>query len=66
MSTASAGRPRGGERKVFSNYMDKELFSQLDEISRKTRISKARLLDKSVELLIEHYKENDGSVKYGG
>lgn len=40
----------------ISNAIDKELYSQLKEISKETMIPVSKLLDRAIELLIEEYK----------
>lgn len=58
------GAPRGEDRRVVSNYVNAKLYDELHDISTATQISKSRLLDKSIELLIQHYNDNDGAIKY--
>jgi Ribbon-helix-helix domain len=52
------------KRKVTTNHMNPRLFDKLVEISDTTRISKSNLIDRAVELLIKHYEENGGVVKF--
>lgn len=42
-------------RERFTNTLDKELLKQLQELSKKTMIPMSRLLDKSIELLLNEY-----------
>lgn len=42
-------------RKRFSNALDKDLFEKFDNLSAETMISKSKLLDQAVELLLKKY-----------
>lgn len=41
----------------FSNAIDATLYEKLDELSKKTRIPKSKLLDEAIELLLEKHKK---------
>lgn len=40
----------------ISNAVDKELYSQLKQISEEKMIPVSKLLDKAIKLLVEEYK----------
>ena len=40
----------------ISNAVDKELYSQLKQISEEKMIPVSKLLDEAIELLVEEYK----------
>lgn len=44
-------------RKRFVSSLDNALVSQLDELSKKTRVPKSRLLDEAVEDLLKKYEK---------
>ena len=44
-------------RTRFTSSLKNELIAQFDELSRKTRILKSRLLDEAVEDLLNKYQE---------
>ncbi len=44
-------------RTRFTSSLKNELIAQFDELSRKTRIPKSRLLDEAVEDLLNKYRE---------
>lgn len=44
-------------RKPLSNAIDIKLYEQLDELTKKTRIPKSKLLDEAIELLINKYEK---------
>lgn len=43
-------------RTRISNAVDKELYKQLQQISKDTMIPVSRLLDQAIKLLVEEYK----------
>ena len=42
-------------RKAISTSIDNELYKRFEKLAQKTRISKSKLLDESVELLLKKY-----------
>ena len=44
-------------RTRFTSSLKNELIAQFDELSRRTRIPKSRLLDEAVEDLLNKYRE---------
>lgn len=44
-------------RKRFVSSLDKQLVAPLDELSKKTRVPKSRLLDEAVEDLLKKYEK---------
>lgn len=44
-------------RTRFTSSLKNELIAQFDELSKKTRIPKSRLLDEAVEDLLNKYRE---------
>ena len=47
-------------RKKFVSSLANELVEPFDELSRKTRVPKSRLLDEAIEDLLEKYAKKDG------
>ncbi len=47
-------------RKKFVSSLANELVGPLDELSRKTRVPKSRLLDEAIEDLLKKYGKRDG------
>ena len=47
-------------RKKFISSLDKRLVEPFDELSKKTRVPKSRLLDEAIEDLLKKYKKRDG------
>lgn len=47
------------KRSPITSTLSIKLFNKLDEISEQTDIPKSKLLDKSVEFLIESYRRED-------
>lgn len=43
--------------KPFATKLPEETLVKLDELSRKSRIPKSRLLEQAIELLVEHYRQ---------
>ena len=43
--------------KPFATKLTEETLVKLDELSRKSRIPKSRLLEQAIELLMEHYRQ---------
>lgn len=43
-------------RTRISNAVDKELYKQLQQISKDTMIPVSKLLDQAIKLLVEEYK----------
>ena len=41
----------------FSTSMDIELSKKLEELSKQTRIPKSKLVDETIEMLVNKYKE---------
>lgn len=41
----------------IGNAVDKELFRQLKELSKRTKIPMSRLLDRGIELVIKEYEK---------
>ena len=46
-------------RTRFTSSLKNELIAQFDELSRKTRIPKSRLLDEAIEDLLKKYDCDD-------
>ena len=44
-------------RKRFVSSLDNALVAQFDELSKKTRVPKSRLLDEAVEDLLKKYEK---------
>ena len=47
-------------RKKFISSLDKKLVEPFNELSRKTRVPKSRLLDEAIEDLLKKYEQKDG------
>ena len=47
-------------RKRFVSSLANELVDPFDELSKKTRIPKSRLLDEAIEDLLKKYAEKNG------
>ncbi len=47
-------------RKKFISSLDKKLVEPFNELSRKTRVPKSRLLDEAIEDLLKKYEKKDG------
>lgn len=47
-------------RKRFVSSLANELVEPFDELSKKTRITKTRLLDEAIEDLLKKYEKKDG------
>ena len=48
------------DRKKFISSLDKKLVEPFNELSRKTRVPKSRLLDEAIEDLLKKYEKKDG------
>lgn len=47
-------------RTAFSNAIDTALYQQLEELHRRTRIPKSKLMDEAIQLLLEkHARDSD-------
>lgn len=42
-------------RRKFTNSLKNELYDELDRLSKETEISKSKLLDRAVTMLIDYY-----------
>jgi predicted DNA-binding protein len=42
-------------RVAFSNSISKELYEKFEELAKETQITKSKLLDRAIELLLESY-----------
>lgn len=47
-------------RTRISNAVDKDLWNQMQELSKTTQIPISKLLDNAIKLLLESYKEKNG------
>lgn len=47
-------------RKKFISSLDNILVEPFNELSKKTRVPKSRLLDEAIEDLLHKYKKRDG------
>lgn len=47
-------------RKRFMSSLANELVEPFNELSKKTRITKTRLLDEAIEDLLKKYEKKDG------
>ena len=47
-------------RKKFISSIDKKLVEPYNELSKKTRVPKSRLLDEAIEDLLKKYEKKNG------
>lgn len=47
------------KRMPITSTLSIKLFNELDNLSEQTDVPKSKLLDKSVEFLVEHYRRED-------
>ena len=43
--------------KPFATKLNESTLLRLDQLARKTRIPKSRLVEQAIELLVEHYQQ---------
>lgn len=43
-------------RRAFSNAIDRELFEAFEQLHKKTRIPKSKLLDEAIQMLLDKYQ----------
>ena len=43
--------------KPFATKLNESTLIRLDQLARKTRIPKSRLVEQAIELLVEHYQQ---------
>lgn len=48
--------------KPFATKLPEESLTQLDQLARKTRIPKSRLVEQAIELLVEHFRKIDSDL----
>ncbi len=53
-------KPTLVNRKRFMSSLSNELVEPFNELSKKTRITKTRLLDEAIEDLLKKYEKKDG------
>ena len=51
--------------KPFATKLNESTLTKLDRLAQKTRIPKSRLVEKAIELLIEHYRQIDEDLSLG-
>ncbi len=45
--------------KPFATKLNETTLTKLDQLARKTRIPKSRLVEQAIEFLVEHYRQID-------